>query len=778
MIKEFENGAPLYLPIGNDDSGWQLPITATNNAFDLNGFQTGDASLSPQLQGATATATVEVGVSGTYYLRSLIHEAASPGPGETIRTRFSLSGGAGGFADGFVERNADNPLPPDPWLVAELSDGSPHPGWTLETGVSYTLQVEVIQLTASPNPAGGFGIDGLALTRFDLADPSGFSAVPYQRIDGPSRYLRTYIRGSGGSVNESEITFESYHAPTGDFLRTYRIDRNAGMTSFEHNDDGLLIRALSPEVTLLDGGGAVRSERTFAYDVNRREVLETRTASDGSTTATQFFYDAYGRQTKVVDAPGSAVEATTEITFSPFDDVLVKKDPCGNGQENIYGNTGLLTDQIAYGLGTSGDVLSQMRFEYDTAGRLTSEQTAVNDGTFTTGAPAAWSTKTIVYDLLGRVVEVRAPGPVGDLIQSTVYDFQDNETQITNPDTSVIAMLYDGLGRVTEKSLSGPGIAPLATTWSYDSLGRLQSMTTPGGATTTYQYDDLSRPTEMVEAGVLKKETFYDAGGRIMRELVSDATTNGVFLSDTTYQFDGLGRTIRTRMRRTAGVDDDANDAVRLTVYNPGELVAATIEKGEGNTNLSNSESGDRRIQSLYDALGRVTQTIDPVGTTVDMAYDVCGNQTNEIVDSNGIASQTSFEYDALNRRTREIDPLGHFRTSEYDSRGLLLRRTIFAKGVEPAPDVPMQQLRFTYDLGGRQIQEARLLDPTKAPGDAVDPASDAVVDMDYDSLGRVTTITRYDGDPATPRVTQAEYDRSEERRVGKECRSRWSPYH
>ena len=25
---------------------------------------------------------------------------------------------------------------------------------------------------------------------------------------------------------------------------------------------------------------------------------------------------------------------------------------------------------------------------------------------------------------------------------------------------------------------------------------------------------------------------------------------------------------------------------------------------------------------------------------------------------------------------------------------------------------------------------------------------------------------------------TEAEYERSEERRVGKECRSRWSPYH
>src|SRR5256885_5436054 len=31
---------------------------------------------------------------------------------------------------------------------------------------------------------------------------------------------------------------------------------------------------------------------------------------------------------------------------------------------------------------------------------------------------------------------------------------------------------------------------------------------------------------------------------------------------------------------------------------------------------------------------------------------------------------------------------------------------------------------------------------------------------------------------PATRLVTSLEYQRSEERRVGKECRSRWSPYH
>src|SRR5215211_3174360 len=41
--------------------------------------------------------------------------------------------------------------------------------------------------------------------------------------------------------------------------------------------------------------------------------------------------------------------------------------------------------------------------------------------------------------------------------------------------------------------------------------------------------------------------------------------------------------------------------------------------------------------------------------------------------------------------------------------------------------------------------------------------------------LARVRALTRRSGQPES---AQIQTDRSEERRVGKECRSRWSPYH
>src|SRR2546425_12566050 len=40
------------------------------------------------------------------------------------------------------------------------------------------------------------------------------------------------------------------------------------------------------------------------------------------------------------------------------------------------------------------------------------------------------------------------------------------------------------------------------------------------------------------------------------------------------------------------------------------------------------------------------------------------------------------------------------------------------------------------------------------------------------------TSIGKPPGEKKAPKLTPRELERSEERRVGKECRSRWSPYH
>ena len=84
--------------------------------------------------------------------------------------------------------------------------------------------------------------------------------------------------------------------------------------------------------------------------------------------------------------------------------------------------------------------------------------------------------------------------------------------------------------------------------------------------------------------------------------------------------------------------------------------------------------------------------------------------------------------------------------------------------------DVCSSDLNFSYDGNGNLV--------------ALSLPNGNVVSMTYDPLDRVSAITdrigavyNFSYDKNSNR-TEAVDGRSEERRVGKECRSRWSPYH
>src|SRR5258708_38204063 len=63
------------------------------------------------------------------------------------------------------------------------------------------------------------------------------------------------------------------------------------------------------------------------------------------------------------------------------------------------------------------------------------------------------------------------------------------------------------------------------------------------------------------------------------------------------------------------------------------------------------------------------------------------------------------------------------------------------------------------------------------AEGDAYDAQIAELAERGADVDATIRTVTTDDVRNACDVLTR-EWDRSEERRVGKECRSRWSPYH
>ena len=62
--------------------------------------------------------------------------------------------------------------------------------------------------------------------------------------------------------------------------------------------------------------------------------------------------------------------------------------------------------------------------------------------------------------------------------------------------------------------------------------------------------------------------------------------------------------------------------------------------------------------------------------------------------------------------------------------------------------------------------------------GNDTTASTDQATAADQEQSENATTETQTDGSQTDANIEQAATGRSEERRVGKECRSRWSPYH
>ena len=138
-------------------------------------------------------------------------------------------------------------------------------------------------------------------------------------------------------------------------------------------------------------------------------------------------------------------------------------------------------------------------------------------------------------------------------------------------------------------------------------------------------------------------------------------------------------------------------------------------------------------IHRSYDADDRLTgeRVLDRkngIDRRVQYAYDAAGNVLKQaILGTDGECLESSTRYDLKDRATHRTNPAGGVTRYLYD-RNDRLRKEISPYGYEPEND-DGAGAAYTYDSRGNRIRTTNAL-------------------------------------------------RSEERRVGKECRSRWSPYH
>jgi RHS repeat-associated protein len=223
----------------------------------------------------------------------------------------------------------------------------------------------------------------------------------------------------------------------------------------------------------------------------------------------------------------------------------------------------------------------------------------------------------------------------------------------TNYDT--VANCYDSFGNVSLTTL--PYSAPLATSTSscpstnsrtsftYDALGRISTVTDTGGGSTTYTY----------------------ALNDILR------TTTSPTVSQQS-EFDGLGR-LKSVCEITAGTTSWPSATCSQNTSATGYLTAYAYDLLDDLTSVTQNAQAGSNHQSrtyAYDMLGRLTSEINPETNSVaaTYAYDSDGTCTGGTLAGNLVkrtdpaGNVTCIAYDQLHRPTSLTHPSGTYSTS------------------------------------------------------------------------------------------------------------------
>ncbi|WP_168164904.1 RHS repeat-associated core domain-containing protein [Rothia sp. HMSC065G12] len=376
--------------------------------------------------------------------------------------------------------------------------------------------------------------------------------------------------------------------------------------------------------TCTDAAGQVSGEVCDAAGRVLRQV-------SASGAVTEYSYDACGRVASVTDADG----VMTEYRYDA-DSRLVAKTRAGVVVESfVYDACGRLLERRA-GTKLVG------RYAYDAAGRVVR------------CVDAAWGTRSFSYDACGRVV--KAVSGVGG---TCFFD-------------------YDGAGRLLARRVAtSEGFA--TTSYAYDAVGNVVSVTDPFGAVTKYAYDGAHRCTEVMNPDGSRVSYAYDGAGEVASMHVAKPGER-------------LGRLacewVRDRAGRCLTVKDylAGENLARLGAQRSAAATVATATTTVGSANASATTAAGRssigfsdgveseadvHVQTTYvsDALGRLVRvdSAPKLGDEVsDTAFFAAGNRVSaaenasaaEVFASTG-AWSLAYSYDADGNVVQRTTPYG-----------------------------------------------------------------------------------------------------------------------
>lgn len=464
------------------------------------------------------------------------------------------------------------------------------------------------------------GLGRLVLIAFEEGNRRAFTYDDYGNV------LTVTDKPKPGSSHADIVKTYSYDATFNNALTEQ--DALGNVTTHQYDaTTGLRTRTIFPEVD------SVSAQETMTY--NARGQMVTHTDPTGIVMA--FAYsDANETMLSVTrDAGVSRLNLLTQMTYNDAGDVVSITDPRGNTMSFSYDNMRRLK-QITPPSPLSANVT---KYTYDANGNRTKvERLAAASLSATT-----WQTINATYTV--------------DSLLATIADPSSHVTELTYNSLRKLWKREDAEGRVT--------------TFAYDQLGRLSTITDPSNSVAeTRTYTNNGLLATIADARGKVTEFQYDAFDRLLKRTFEDDTfeqfvrdANGNVLTKTTrmgddidFVYDGLNR-VRSKspdgMPTVSFEYDLANRVISIStpsVQNDPSSGEIEFVYDSGGRRISEEYPDGKTVSVELDSNNNVTKLIYPDGYYVSRTFDKL-NRLTEVKLNGASTAALAFAHDALGRR-------------------------------------------------------------------------------------------------------------------------------